>query len=432
MPARSRKNGKSAVADAGVSKRKPTARPHRTGPWKPHEDEQLIYLVTQVFGTSHWVELAREATLERSSKQCRERWHQNLDPSLLHTTITPEEGVYIEQYVREHGNRWAELARTMKGRSDNNVKNWYFGSENRRRRAAEARQAQMVANAAPRQQVFVAFPPGVHPNAPQYQVQYHVPVPQRPLQVPQGAILPTPGSNAPMPQLHGVRPSSTGQQQQQQPPVPQMATHSHQAPPPAPIQPRPQGLTLAPIQVPHPTAAVAPPAPSPANSVTPSLVHDRSSVESTPVHSPQQPYTPSSARPSSYHTALDGLRELTVHGPATGPVEPAITEARSRPSSSAEQRAYPQQMDYKLDHAQSALPAKLMPFQHAASGPISLPPLNEHGREMERQASARREEQRRFEEHERGIARARNLVGQVLRSAGCDSSSDSGAAAQGR
>ncbi|KAE8551205.1 hypothetical protein TMatcc_009313 [Talaromyces marneffei ATCC 18224] len=70
----------------------------------------------------------------RSPKQCRERFHQNLKPSLNHTPISAEEGLMIERMVNEMGKRWAEIARRLGNRSDNAVKNWWNGNMNRKRR----------------------------------------------------------------------------------------------------------------------------------------------------------------------------------------------------------------------------------------------------------------------------------------------------------
>jgi Myb-like DNA-binding protein FlbD len=105
---------------------------HRRGPWVPEEDQALLQLVREQ-GPNNWVRISQHMHF-RSPKQCRERFHQNLKPSLNHAPISAEEGMMIEQMVNEMGKRWAEIARRLGNRSDNAVKNWWNGSMNRKRR----------------------------------------------------------------------------------------------------------------------------------------------------------------------------------------------------------------------------------------------------------------------------------------------------------
>ncbi len=139
-----------------VQNSKAMGRSTRRGPWLPEEDATLLHLV-HIQGPNNWVRISQHMQ-HRSPKQCRERFHQNLKPSLDHEPISNDEGEVIEQLVQEMGKRWAEIARRLGNRSDNAVKNWWNGSMNRRRRntthgtarGVGPRQMPLPATAAPR------------------------------------------------------------------------------------------------------------------------------------------------------------------------------------------------------------------------------------------------------------------------------------------
>ncbi len=101
---------------------------YRCGPWSSAEDESLMQLV-QIYGPLNWVKIAQTHG-SRNRKQCRDRYHHYLKPTLNHDPITPDEGARID-YLVESGKSWAEIARLLHGRSENAVKNWW---NNKRRR----------------------------------------------------------------------------------------------------------------------------------------------------------------------------------------------------------------------------------------------------------------------------------------------------------
>ncbi|GIL86719.1 hypothetical protein Vretimale_19812 [Volvox reticuliferus] len=100
------------------------------GGWTSVEDQILKRLVDE-FGEGNWSVIARHlnaalgkpAESGRIGKQCRERYNHHLRPDIKKDAWTEEEESLLVAAHLRFGNRWSDIAKVIKGRTENAVKN---------------------------------------------------------------------------------------------------------------------------------------------------------------------------------------------------------------------------------------------------------------------------------------------------------------------
>ena len=100
--------------------------------WTKEEDEILLKM-TEGGEPIDWNKVAEvinplrpPQSLPKNPKQCRERWHNRVNPVLKQSEWSSEEIDLFFMIFKKYGSKWSKLALKLAGRTDNTIKNFFY------------------------------------------------------------------------------------------------------------------------------------------------------------------------------------------------------------------------------------------------------------------------------------------------------------------
>ena len=98
--------------------------------WKSHEDKALLSLLQSSKPPFNWDSISQELRrhkIVKSSNQCKRRYVNHLSQNINNSKLNFEEQLQLFELFKEHGNSWKLISSYFNNRTDNIIKNTFFG-----------------------------------------------------------------------------------------------------------------------------------------------------------------------------------------------------------------------------------------------------------------------------------------------------------------
>jgi hypothetical protein len=89
------------------------------------EDDNKLLLLVQKLGTKNWIEISQQMG-SFSTRQCRERYRQYIDPNLKIGNWTTEEDEQIVEGFFQYGFKWFSIAKMLHRRSPISIRSRFY------------------------------------------------------------------------------------------------------------------------------------------------------------------------------------------------------------------------------------------------------------------------------------------------------------------